>query len=42
LNIDGTGASGQEFYSQWDTGSQTINDTYERSKWITQRSHIAD
>lgn len=42
LNIDGTGASGQEFYSQWDTGSQTINDTYERTKWISQRSHVAD
>jgi hypothetical protein len=42
LNIDGTGASGQEFYSQWDKGSQSINDTYERSKWITQRSHEAD
>ena len=42
LNIDNTGAAGQEFYSQWDIGSQTINDTYERAKWITQRSHIAD
>lgn len=42
LDIDGTGAAGQEFYSQWDTGSQSVNDTYERSKWITQRSHIAD
>jgi hypothetical protein len=42
LNIDGTGTAGQEFYSQWDKGSQTINDTYERGKWITQRSHIAD
>lgn len=42
LNIDGTGAAGQEFYSQWDIGSQTINDTYERAKWITQRSHTAE
>ena len=42
LNIDGTGAAGQEFYSQWDTGSQSINDTYERTKWISQRSHVAD
>lgn len=42
LDIDGTGAAGQEFYSQWTKGSQTINDTYERSKWITQRSHVAD
>ena len=42
LNIDGTGAAGQEYYSQWDVGSQTINDTYERAKWISQRAHIAD
>ena len=42
LNIDNTGAAGQEFYSQWDIGSQTINETYERTKWISQRSHIAD
>jgi hypothetical protein len=42
LDIDGTGAAGQEFYSQWDTGTQTVNDTYERTKWISQRSHVAD
>jgi hypothetical protein len=42
LNIDGTGATGQEYYSQWNKGSQTINETYERSKWISQRSHDAD
>ncbi len=42
LDIDGTGASGQEYYSQWDTGSQTINDTYERTKWISQRAHRTD
>jgi hypothetical protein len=42
LNIDGTGAAGQEFYSQWDKGTQTINDTYERTKWISQRAHTAD
>jgi hypothetical protein len=42
INIDGTGAAGQEFYSQWNIGSQSINDTYERTKWITQRAHIAD
>jgi len=41
LNIDGTGAV-QEFYSQWVTGSQTINQTYERTKWISQRSHQTD
>jgi len=42
IDIDGTGAAGQEFYSQWNIGVQSVNDTYERSKWITQRSHTAD
>ena len=42
LNIDGTGATAQEFYSQWNIGSQTINDTYERTKWISQRAHQVD
>jgi hypothetical protein len=42
LDIDKTGAAGQEYYSQWDRGSQTINETYERTKWISQRSHVAD
>src|SRR3989338_7723953 len=41
LNIDGTGAV-QEFYSKWDPGTRSINDTYERTKWISQRSHVAD
>ena len=42
LDIDGTGASGQAFYSQWDdtvgTGTNragTINDVYEYIKWAT-------
>lgn len=42
LNIDGTGAAGQEYYSQWDIGTQSVNDTYEYTKWISQRSHQAD
>lgn len=42
LDISGAGAAGQEFYSQWDIGSQSINNTYEKTKWITQRAHIAD
>jgi len=42
INIDGTGAAGQEFYSKWDIGTQSINDTYERTKWISQRAHTAD
>ena len=42
LNIDGTGAAGQAFYSQWDdsvaTGTGragTVNDVYEYIKWAT-------
>lgn len=42
LDIDGTGAAGQEFYSQWDKGARVTNDVYERTKWISQRSHIAE
>lgn len=42
LDIDNTGAAGQEFYSKWDKGTQSINDTYERTKFLTQRSHVAD
>lgn len=41
LDIDGTGTTGQEFYSQWD-GPASLNDTYEYTKWIGQRSHSAD
>lgn len=39
INNDGTD---EEYYSEWDKGTQTINDTYERSKWISQRAHVAD
>lgn len=42
LDIDGLGASGQEFYSQWDKGTQSLNDVYERTKWISQRAHTCD
>jgi hypothetical protein len=42
LDIDGGGAAGQEFYSQWDIGTQTLNDTYERTKWIQKRAELAD
>lgn len=41
LDIDGTGAAGQEFYSQWDTAT-TLNDAYEYTKFIGQKSHSAD
>lgn len=42
IDIDGTGATGQEFYSQWDKGSQSLNDVYERTKWIQKRATLAD
>ena len=42
INIDGSGAAGQEFYSQWDKGSRTTNDVYEKAKQIQQRAHVAD
>ena len=42
IDVDGTGSAGQEFYSQWDVGSQSLNDVYERTKFISQRSHITD
>jgi len=42
LNIDQTGAGGQEFYSQWAIGAQTVNDVYEFTKHIAQRSIEAD
>jgi len=36
--IDVTGDGSDEFYySEWDLGSQTINDFYERMKWIARR-----
>jgi hypothetical protein len=36
--LDVTGdAVNEEYYSQWDLGSQTINDLYERTKWIQRR-----
>jgi hypothetical protein len=43
LNVDGTGAAGQEFYSQWNiSGGRTIQDSYQYTKWISQRAHQAD
>lgn len=42
LNIDGFGAAGQEFYSKWDTGGQSLNDVYEYTKWVQKRAELAD
>ena len=33
INADGSGGA-QYFYSDWELGTQTINDLYERGKWI--------
>jgi hypothetical protein len=41
IDVDNDG-SGEEYYSQWNKGSQTVNETYERTKWISQRGHQAD
>lgn len=42
LDIDKTGAAGQEFYSQFDKGANSINDTYEYYKFVSQNAHIVD
>jgi hypothetical protein len=36
LEIDGT-APAENYYSQWDPGTQSINDLYEYTKWIQRR-----
>jgi hypothetical protein len=36
LEIDGT-APAEAYYSQWDPGTQSINDLYEYTKWIQRR-----
>lgn len=41
IDIDNNGAN-EEYYHQWDKGSQSINDTYEYAKWVSQRSHVSD
>ncbi len=33
----GGGTGNQPYFSKWDKGSQSINDVYERTKWITRR-----
>jgi hypothetical protein len=36
IDVDGN-AVNEEYYSEWDKGSQSINDLYERTKWIQRR-----
>ncbi len=42
LDIDLSGPGGQEYYSQWDRDVRSVNDTYERTKWISQNAGIQD
>jgi hypothetical protein len=39
IDVTGDGV-GEEYYSQWDRGTQTINDLYEYTKWIQRRGGI--
>lgn len=39
IDIDNNGTP-EEYYAQLDKGSQSLNDTYEFAKWVTQRSHV--
>jgi len=41
IDMDNDGTP-EEYYSEWNTGTQTVNDTYEHSKFDSQRSHDAD
>jgi hypothetical protein len=36
IDVDGNGST-EEYYSEWNRGSQTINDLYEYTKWIQRR-----
>ena len=42
LDIDKTGAAGQEYYSQFKIGGNSINDTYEYFKFVSQNAHTVD
>ena len=41
LDVDGDTVD-EEYYSEWDLGSQTINDLYERTKWLQKRALAED
>jgi hypothetical protein len=36
------GGGPEEYYAQWDTGSQSINDVYEYTKWVQKRGLTID
>lgn len=39
LDINGD-TVGEPYYSQWDLGTQSVNDLYERTKWIQRRGTV--
>lgn len=41
INIDGI-ANTEEYYAQWDKGANSINDTYEYTKFVSKRSFVID
>ena len=41
LDIDGD-TTNEDYYHSFDKGSYTLNQTYEWSKWLQQRSHVTD
>lgn len=38
----GNGAGDRDYYSEWDKGTRTLNDLFERSKWIAGRDLAED
>lgn len=42
VGLDVNGDAADEFYySEWDNGTQTVNDVYERLKWLTRRGSVS-
>lgn len=41
IDIDGNG-SDEEYYSQWDKGTRSLNDVYEYTKWVAMRADDTD
>lgn len=37
IDVDGNGST-EEYYSEWNRGSQSINQLYERTKWLQKRA----
>ncbi len=41
IDVDGNGST-EEYYSEWNRASQTINQLYERTKWLQKRAATED